>query len=96
MINRARLSTFFAIICLLVSATSWTAEPAANLLETPVAAENLDAGALAQWVDGAERPIRPKDERDKKGSPAWVVATVKGNIGHSGLLFGQSKTPGGP
>jgi hypothetical protein len=94
MSTRLPAFVFLAIACLLTSAHARASEPTVVSLETPIAAEILDASAFAQWVDGAEQRIRPKDERDKGALPAWVIATAKGNIGHNGLLFGQSKTPG--
>src|SRR5579862_190884 len=62
--------------------------------DTPVKAGNFDAAAYAEWVDGAERALVPKDARDSEKAAQWVVWTEKTTPGHSGLAFGASKNPG--
>src|SRR4051812_29660673 len=58
-------------------------------LQTRLAPGDLDQAAFASWVDGAETPLR-----DKEKSPSWIVSTTSNNTGHSGLQFGDSKSPG--
>ncbi len=56
---------------------------------SPLLAEDLDAAAFAQWVDGAETPIDAKDG-------ARAVLRIQGAASTSphGLAFGDSRTPG--
>ena len=60
-------------------------------LQTPLAPGDLDAGAYAQWVAGAQTPV----DGDARGrAPQWVIWTTKSSGGHSGVSFGASKTAG--
>jgi len=56
-----------------------------------VQVDNLDPAAFAEWVDGRETPI---SGADKSQTPQWLIWTNKSQPGHSGLTFGESKTPG--
>ncbi len=92
--NISHLLAGFALFCLANGCA--TAQPTApvapaNLpnMATPVKADNLDGGAFAEW-EGVEKPISGSRER----SPEWVVWSEKNWPGHSGLWFGESKTPG--
>ena len=67
---------------------------AAEPLVVTVTHDMLDSHAYAEWVDGMEKPIRPKDERDRRGTPDWVVGMADGVAGYNGIEFGRSKTPG--
>src|SRR3954451_22006365 len=67
---------------------------AAGPLATSVTTELLDPGSFAEWADGAERPIRPTDPKDKSHQPQWLIATTRSVPGHSGLQFGDSRHPG--
>ena len=60
-------------------------------MATPVQVDNLDPAAFAEWVDGQEKPI---SGADKSQTPQWLIWTNKSQPGHSGLTFGDSKTPG--
>jgi len=77
-----------------LAASALSATQQGGPLQTIPAATDLDANAFAEWVDGRELPIKAKDERDKSRSPLWVVATPQGVAGHSGLKFGEAKSPG--
>ena len=68
--------------------------PAPSELATPLLDTALDAAAFAEWVDGAEKPIQPRKTGDKEHSPQWVLWTRTTQPGHSGIAFGDSKTPG--
>ena len=70
------------------SAAPTAAKPA---MATPVQVDNLDPAAFAEWVDGQETPI---SGADKSQTPQWLIWTNKSQPGHSGLTFGESKTPG--
>ena len=76
-------------------ARAWAADPApGSAFQTELTDAMLDPAAYAEWVDGREIPIIPKDERDRSASPAWLDWTQDTNAGHMGRDFGESKTPG--
>ncbi|HEX8912609.1 MAG TPA: hypothetical protein VF796_09655, partial [Humisphaera sp.] len=89
-ITRAALG----VLLLVVLASAAPAARAADALRTPLTTGDLDAAAFAEWVDGAERLVEPKDAKDNGRKPAWVVWTDKSTPGHAGFAFGPSKTPG--
>jgi len=60
--------------------------------ETPVARDDIDPEASAQWVDGQERRDVEFHSSDK--TPSWVVWTRDSAPGHSGVTFGMSDRPG--
>jgi hypothetical protein len=68
--------------------------PNAGALATPVTQTNLDADAYAEWVDGAERSVRPADDRQRDRQPQWILWTTDSSPSHSGMTFGASRTPG--
>jgi len=63
-----------------------TGQAPAGVFDTPVAKEDLDAKAYADWVDGKEQP--------RTESPEWVLWTKKTAPGHNGAKFGESKSAG--
>jgi hypothetical protein len=63
-------------------------------LITPISPNQLDSAAFAEWFDGAEHAIQPKDDRDKGHTPQWVIWTSKTAPGHNGIEFGKSASPG--
>src|SRR5271169_4996385 len=62
--------------------------PQARPLATPLAADNLDPAAFAQWVDGAEKPMPQRD------GPRHVIWTTGTQPEWDGVVFGDSKVPG--
>lgn len=60
---------------------------------TPVTADQLDAAAFAEWVDGQEKKIEGT-EKEKNRTPAGLICTDTSNPGHASLSFGDSKNPG--
>ena len=60
-------------------------------MDTPIEATNIDTAAFAEWVDGGEKLLTGADQSH---SAQWVIWTNKTQPGHSGLTFGDSKTPG--
>ena len=63
-------------------------------LSTPVTGANLDAAAFAEWCEGQETALTPRDAKDDGRKAQWVIWTDKSAPGHSGLAFGASKKPG--
>lgn len=59
-----------------------------GIFETPLLPENFDAAAFVEFHDGAERPAATT-----KG-PALVIWTQKTSTDHTGLNYGDSRTPG--
>jgi hypothetical protein len=55
---------------------------------SPLAAEDLDPAAFAQWVDGAEKPLEVRD------GPRHVIWTRNSRPEWSGVRFGDSKQLG--
>lgn len=62
-------------------------------LQTPLATNQLDSAAYAEWVDGAERAL-PVPPGLKSADPGWIMWTQDGKPGFSGQAFGDSKQPG--
>ena len=84
-------NSLFPLWCVVLSAAiGHGAEP----LATAITAQSLDPQSYAEWVDGAERAIRPQEERDRRGTPLWVVGTREGVAGYNGIEYGRSKTAG--
>src|SRR5687768_4678642 len=59
------------------------------IFQTPIKSSDLDATALAVWVDGRE----VRDELPVKG-PQELIWTQDSRVEWKGLTFGDSKTPG--
>ncbi len=81
-----------ASVLLAASAQIACAEVAAP--PTMLESQTLDAAHFSQWVDGAETPIAAGDPSKRESAPQWVVWTKTTQPGHSGMAFGESKTPG--
>lgn len=75
--------------CALAQPTAVTPLAIPNMATT-VSTSDLDPTALAQWNDGAERPIEGVPQND----PSKIIWTDKGMPSFKGLGFGDSKTPG--
>ncbi len=60
---------------------------------TPVTPERIDPSTYAEWVDGNERQL---DTQRRELAPQWVLWTddPRTTPGHSGVVFGDSKSPG--
>src|SRR4051812_17230184 len=83
--------SFAAVTWLLAFSSSALSQGSAL---TALAAKDLDPAAFSEWVDGAEKAIAPTGPKDDVHVPQWIVWTHEKGPGHSGLLFGDSKTPG--
>jgi hypothetical protein len=80
----ARMRTLVLTVVVLMAVGATAAE-----LKTPLAPADLDPAAFAAWVDGVETPIAGRER-----TPAWIIWTQAPAVGHAGLAFGDSKTPG--
>ena len=58
----------------------------AQSLQTPLRIEQVDAAAIAQWVDGVETPI--------PGKSTIMIYTKTTQTEYNGINFGASKNPG--
>jgi len=92
--NYKKLFSHVAIIGLGLVAQGWAAPLPAAAFQTPLKKADLDGATYAEWVDGAEQKIDPRDARDESAVLKWVVWTQDTIPGHSGRSFGDSKTPG--
>lgn len=63
-----------------------------SAFKSGVKSENLDPATYADWVDGVEKHIQTKEE--KQSRPEWVLWTDKTNPGYNGVTYGTSKKPG--
>ena len=82
-----------AIACIFVATSAFVAADSPSRPQTPVTPELIDLSAYAEWVDGVERPL---DSQRRELAPQWVLWTNHPNVkpGHSGMTFGDSKSPG--
>jgi len=82
-----------AIGCIVFAASSFVAADSPSRPETPITPELTNPSAYAEWVDGVERPM---DTQRREQTPQWVLWTDarNGQPGHSGMTFGNSKSPG--
>ena len=71
-----------------VDLPKWASESFAS----PVAWENIDTPAYAEWVAGQEKPIISHGDRSLL--PEWTLWTGKSNPGHRPASFGDSKQAG--
>ena len=81
-------------LCLLAALGSpLKAAPApAPVYPTPVLAENLDATAFAEWMDGKETPLSARGEKPPTADK--TIWTQQSSSGLFQLTYGDSKTPG--
>jgi hypothetical protein len=79
-----------ALVMLCAGANAASPLPLTNesCFATPLAAENLDSAAFAEWMDGAGRPI------PLKRGPSHVIWTRTTAPEWDGVKFGESKTTG--
>jgi len=91
---KQKLIALFALANVLVAAPLSAADPGAGIFETPLISDNLDRSTFGQWVDGAEKTMRPDDSKSPEHAPTWVAWTRSTHPGHSGIAFGVSKAPG--
>jgi len=77
------------VICLAVPSA-----PAAEDLKTTLKPDGFDPAAFTDWFDGQEQPVTPGNGNDKNRQPQAIVWTTGSSPSHSGLAFGQSKSPG--
>jgi len=63
-------------------------------IETKLKISDLDSANYAEWVDGTETKITPKDDRDKSGLPEGVILIDKDKLAMRGRDFGKTKTAG--
>ena len=84
-----------AFAALLLANRAFSETPAPHTgrpaMDTPIEATNIDTAAFAQWVDGGEKLLTGAEQSH---SAQWVIWTNKTQPGHSGVTFGDSKTPG--
>ena len=67
-----------------------SAEP----LVTAVAAEVLDPQVYAEWVDGAEKPIRPQDQRDLRALRFGSWARARASAATAASISASRRRPG--
>ena len=79
--------------CIVFAASSFVAADSPSRPKTPITPELIDPSAYAEWVDGVERPM---DTQRREQTPQWVLWADARNVqpGHSGVTFGNSKSPG--
>lgn len=65
-----------------------------GIFQTPLREADLDPASFAEFVDGKEKKIESADPKDRGAKPQWVIWTQNDGIGHSGMKFGDLKTPG--
>jgi len=87
------ITQLFAIGCIVIATSAFVAADSPSRPETPVTPELIDLSAYAEWVDGVERSL---DTQRRELAPQWVLWTNHPNVkpGHSGMTFGDSKSPG--
>jgi hypothetical protein len=93
---RLQITTFLLISLLAVGSGSRVSaaplnpaiDPATNVFETPLAAENLDSAAFAAWADGKEQTMPQSD------GPRHCIWTRTTRPEWDGVDFGDSKQPG--
>ncbi len=88
---KPKLLNALLIALVLASHNHALAQPAVaakTAFETPLALDNLDLAAFAQWTDGAETPVALKD------GPRHVSWTQNSAPEWDGVRFGASNTPG--
>ena len=71
-----------------LAAAACHALPVAPAFSTPLAVDNLDSAAFAEWVDGHEQPVALRD------GPRHVIWTQTTAPEWDGLRFADSKTAG--
>jgi hypothetical protein len=86
----SRWLSLWVVAALCTAAPAASPSPLANdsIFATPLTIENLDAGAFAEWADGAERPFA------LKRGPSHVAWTRTTAPEWDGVRFGESKTSG--
>jgi hypothetical protein len=77
-----------AVLTVQAGAAPPTADPTHGAFETPLAADNLDPDAFAQWDGGGEKPVAVKD------GPKHAVWTRGTQPEWDGVRFGDSKGAG--
>ena len=87
------ITQLIAVSCLVFAASSFAMADSPSRPQTPVTPELIDLSAYAEWVDGIERSL---DTQRRELAPQWVLWTNARNVkpGHSGMTFGDSKSPG--
>lgn len=82
---------FAAIAAVMPAGGVDAAEPTASpdsIFAAPLAAENLDPAAFAQWLDGAEKPFELRD------GPRHVIWTRNTHPEWDGVRYGEGKEIG--
>ncbi len=81
------------LVGLLNSGLATTVADSVSRPNTPISPELIDPTVYAEWVDGIERAL---DISRRELTPQWVLWTNSrgSNPGHSGMTFGDSKSPG--
>lgn len=99
-----RIATIWAGAALLLGLAAGVqgapAAPAADitalrgLFQTPLQVADLDPATYAEFVDGKEIKIAPRDDKDRSALPQAIVWTQTDRTGIGRRSFGDSKTPG--